>query len=624
MAVEIATTRFMKDDVNTYDESLIDIAKEINANFVLLSFTGTSGERETWNWKLIPEFIEKAHREDIQVSFYMKLTNINWGPMFHERPESKDWLMVYQDGTPALYGGAPNRYMGCLNNEGWLAFLREMVDKAVEYNPDALFYDNCFVPRALRGSQEEGAAEAWACYCDHCRARFRSYTKETLGWECALPTTPDWDDPVWQAFIKFRDKAVVDSLDMATRQAHKGNPDIIVYPNVAPPYQGGGGAKGSSTNQVAKVVDLVLFEKGDPPRPDSPPEGGLPRPVTSAIDWKYGAALKRGPIWFRLNNPAGWYSADRVRLGFAEASAFNGANHHSMASAQKVDKVKAKGIRRTYDFVENNEQYYTGVESVADVAVLMSEPTAHWYLPDRVSKGFDMPKNMQGIGQALAELHVPFDVVLDEDVLQGIDYRVLVTPNVACMSDGQVDAITRFVEGGGGLIATGVTSLYDDNYRTRGDYALADIFGAHHGGEPPDIVKGARGRGLSAYLPGSPDDDFYRSGLPGPLHAIREALAYTLRDDWQIQVDAPSTVVLNVTQKSGATIVHLINFETMRRAEGIEVTLRKPQGSSLDKVTMLSPDFDGTKKIEASEDTTSVSFTVQRLEIYDVVVVDWK
>ncbi len=39
MAVEIATTRFMKDDVNTYDESLIYIAKEINANFILLSFT---------------------------------------------------------------------------------------------------------------------------------------------------------------------------------------------------------------------------------------------------------------------------------------------------------------------------------------------------------------------------------------------------------------------------------------------------------------------------------------------------------------------------------------------------------------------------------------------------------
>lgn len=624
MAVEIADFRFLKDERNTYDESLIDVAKETNSNFILLSFTGTSGQRETWNWKLIPEFIEKCHREDIMVSFYMKLTNINWKPMFEQRPESKDWLMVYQDGTPALYGGAGSRYMGCLNNEGWLAFLREMVDKAVEYGPDALFYDNCFVPRALRGSQEEGAAEAWACYCDHCRARFRSYTKETLGWECALPTAPDWDDPVWQAFIKFRDKSVVDALDIVTRQAHKGKQDIIVYPNIAPPYQGGGGAKGSSTNQVAKVVDVVLFEKGDPPRPNTPPEGGELRPITSAIDWKYGAALKRGPIWYRLNSATGPYQPEHLRLGLAEASAFNGANHHVKADLLKVDKVRANGVRRTYDFIEKNEQYYTGVEPVADVAVLMSEPTAHWYLPDRVHKGFKMPENVRGIGQALAELHVPFDVVLDEDVQQGIDYPVLIMPNVACMSEEQAGAITRFVEGGGSLIATGVTSLYNENYRVRDDYALADIFGAHHGAESPDIIKKARGRGLSAYLSGTPEDDFYRSGLPGPLQVIKEALAYALRDDWQVQVDAPSTVVINLTRKSGATILHLMNFETARRVEGITVTLRKPEGSSLDKVRALSPDFDGTKTIEATEDATNVSFTVARLEIYEVVVVDWR
>ena len=34
----------------------------------------------------------------------------------------------------------------------------------------------------------------------------------------------------------------------------------------------------------------------------------------------------------------------------------------------------------------------------------------------------------------------------------------LVLPNVAAMSDGQAASVRRFVEGGGSLIATGVTS----------------------------------------------------------------------------------------------------------------------------------------------------------------------
>ena len=43
--------------------------------------------------------------------------------------------------------------------------------------------------------------------------------------------------------------------------------------------------------------------------------------------------------------------------------------------------------------------------------------------------------------------------------LQGV--RVLVLPNVACLSDRAAEVVRRFVHSGGGLIATFETSLYD-------------------------------------------------------------------------------------------------------------------------------------------------------------------
>ena len=630
MTIQIATTRYLKDSTSSYDEQVINIAKQINANFILLSFTGTAGERERWNWRLIPDFVKKCHRDGIKVSFYMKATNIMWKPMFQERIESRDWIMVYKDGTPALYGGQSERFMGCLNNPGWRSYLKEMIEKAIPYDPDALFYDNCFIPKKDKEGKEEGAGEAWACYCNHCREQFRGYTRETLGWPCELPIDSDWADPVWQAFIKFRDKTLVDVFAMITEFAHQLKPEIIVYPNLCVPWQSGGGAKGSATNQIAKVVDLVLFEKRSVTTAVLPPEGGLPRPGTSAVDWQYGAALGRGPIWYRLNGPDGAYSTRQIKVGIAEASAFNGANHWIMAQELACEKEKADAIGGYYRFLEQNEALYSSVESVADVAVFISTPTINWYLPDRSARGSGLPHSIPGFGQALAELHVPFKVVLDEDPAKLECCRAVVIPNAACMSSRQIERIVEYVDRGGGLVATGVTSLYDECYRTRGDYGLSRVFGVHHGELAAPVVKRRFGKGFCAYMRGTPEEDFWKGGSPWGFQEIREALNYVLGDDRQIRVDAPSTTVINLTEnlRSAITLLHLINFEASMRVKDISVTIRKPVGRTLERATLLSPDlpspdFGGSVLIETNENTETVCFTIPRLDTYDVVVMNW-
>ena len=647
--VTIVNTRYLKDDVNSYSEDVIRLAKDIDANLILVSFTGTSGEeRERWNRKLIRPFVQKAHDEGLKVSFYMKLTNLMWKTMFHERPESKDWIMVYPDGSPALYQGFPFRYMGCLNNPSWLQHLKDMIKSAIDYDPDALFYDNCFIPRELRGSRDdESAAGGWACYCDSCRERFKSYTREVLGWECALPAKPDWHDPMWQTFISFRDKTFADAVGMVVEHAHELKPDIVVYPNVTPPWVGAGGAKGSATNLIADKVDLLLFERRGAPRLDTPPAGGMPRAINAAVDWKYGWRLRDTPIWYRMNKP-GSYTTDQMKIGLGEASAFNGATHHIMAAGLAREHEKAQAIRRHYGFLQENEHFYTDVEPVADVAIHVSMPTINWYHPDRVAQGAeDLPMNIQGIAQALVELHIPFNVVLDDDLARDHGYRVLVLPNVASMSDEQVDAVASFVERGGSLVATNVTSLYDEKYRTRSDYALADVFGAHHGQELEGLVTNQYGKGLSAYLPGSPDEDFWRDGLSSTLHLFKEAMSYALRDDWQVRIDAPTTVVTNVTEKrdTSTTLIHLINFEVQqteshtaftgpaiqpvtstiaRRVVDIPVRLRRPKGKSLKQVILYSTDLDDSINLEARVEEKHVSFTIPVLKIYDLVVVDWE
>ena len=85
------------------------------------------------------------------------------------------------------------------------------------------------------------------------------------------------------------------------------------------------------------------------------------------------------------------------------------------------------------------------------------------------------------------------------------DLKVLILPNMAAMSDAQCAAVRKFVAGGGALIATGVTSLYNEIGDARGDYGLAELFGAHFTGTAgaERAVGDADAAYLSAAQPGT-------------------------------------------------------------------------------------------------------------------------
>jgi hypothetical protein len=63
-------------------------------------------------------------------------------------------------------------------------------------------------------------------------------------------------------------------------------------------------------------------------------------------------------------------------------------------------------------------------------------------------------------------------------------FRVLCLAGEACLSPAQVDAVRRFVEAGGGLLATGEIAMYDQGKR-RHDSALADVLGVRITGIQP-------------------------------------------------------------------------------------------------------------------------------------------
>jgi hypothetical protein len=59
------------------------------------------------------------------------------------------------------------------------------------------------------------------------------------------------------------------------------------------------------------------------------------------------------------------------------------------------------------------------------------------------------------------------------------------SPDIGGMSDIDSDAVRESVRARGAIIATGMTSLFNEDGEPRSDFALSDVLGVHLVGEVP-------------------------------------------------------------------------------------------------------------------------------------------
>jgi hypothetical protein len=112
----------------------------------------------------------------------------------------------------------------------------------------------------------------------------------------------------------------------------------------------------------------------------------------------------------------------------------------------------------------------------------------------------DLLPSLMGAFKAFVEAHIPVQFVDDrtESLATLPRYRVVYLPNVLSLSEEEAERLREFVYQGGGLVATGATSLYDEWGRQRENFLLSDLFGVD-----------CAGRGAFTYP--------YFGFVPGPI-----------------------------------------------------------------------------------------------------------
>jgi hypothetical protein len=359
-----------------------------------------------------------------------------------------DWIAVTADGQPRRHWASPEMWVTCGLGPYNFEFMTEVKKEIMSrYRVDGIFINRW-----------DGSG---MCYCEHCRKNF----KEASGLD--LPRTNDPQAPARRAYILWREQRLFDLWRTWDRAVREINPDSCVIPNT------GGVSSPLDMKKVGEFAPMLVA--------DRQARRGLMAP------WAIGLSAKEFRATLGTKPAAGMFSvgveeayrwkdsvqnADEIRLWVADLVANGMRPWFIKFGAVLRDERWLKPVEEMFLRHARWEKYLRNERPLARVAVVYSQQTARFV-------GNKVEDHINGWYQALIEARIPFEFAHDGllDAAHIGQFKTLILPNIAALSDAQCDQLRAFVNNGGSVIATYETSLCDEWGVRRKDFGLADLFG---------------------------------------------------------------------------------------------------------------------------------------------------
>jgi len=653
-----------------HSEEFVRDLKELGCNSLIVHFDYRFGKHsQKEDWARTKELIKLCRKYGLRVGTYFRPDLIFPEALVGEERQILKYVQRDPWGREQSVT-SPHMKLLCFHHPEVVKHFEEMISIAIrDLKADIMHFDGL-----IFGGREPDKA----CRCDKCKEDFREFLKERyrkkpdvakkrLGFAIFDNIEPPYDypnltfpagpvtDPLWQEWIEFRCFWTAKLARHFARYVHSLNPDVAVEVNYSVAVRENMAACiGNDFPTVAKYFDGLWSE--DAYRPEVLPSGEL----ISRIRQCKMARRCDAFVFTYMEGPD-----DRsVLRNMAHVAAFNGGTIASLGFVPRMPWDYRKQFQAKKAFVKwlrKNWQYYLDTEVVADIAVWRSERSSAF--------GSDLVNAAaMRMEQLLIEERIPFTIVFDEWLESCGPERILVLPNVECLTDPQAQAIERFVKNGGGLFIGQESSLYDGWRRRRDDFLLRNVMGPEASRDaefkagifraigPAGIVTGHEeersggkvhlgefGKGRVAYVPeivnpskqpsritatGQFDMslDYTNWRVPEKKDEVMMALRWLLGDGARFSVDAPRGVVAEYLfqKKERRYLVHLVNFLEKGDVPLVQVKMRLEPGEKIDGVQIISPDADGPPKIKWKTERGRLFVEILDLDLYAVLIIEMK
>lgn len=451
---------------------------------------------------LFGEICRAAHEQGLAVMARMD-SNRAHEELYKAHP---GWFAVDRLGKPYKAG---DLFITCINGpyyeEQIPAILTEIAEK---YHPEG-FTDNSW----------SGLGRDSICYCENCRKSFR----EKSGLD--LPASQDWDDRAFRQWVRWsydRRIAIWELNDRTTKRA--GGPRCVWS----------GMNSGSISDQARTFRDLKeigrraeILMLDNQARSDA---GGF---QSNAFTGKLAHGLlgwdKLAPesmAMYQAGRPTFRVAAKpspEARMWMIEGVAGGIQPWWHYVGAYHEDRRIYRTAAPFFEWHAANERYLVDRQPAATIGVVWSQNNVDFYGRDDAETLVDEP--MRGVAQAMIRARIPFiPVHADHIAREAPRLAALVLPDLGILTGGQAEAVRQFAASGGGILATGETSLYDEWGDRLPDYGLADLLGVHaadQNASGPRQQKVDRSKGTRhTYLRLTPE---LRGSLDGPRNGQEPA-----------------------------------------------------------------------------------------------------
>jgi hypothetical protein len=435
-------------------------------------------------------------------------------------------------------------------------------------------------------------------------------------------------DPVMQEWVDFRCQDFASYYAELCRYARSLKPDVVMELNPHGIY-GVNRMFLHGIDHARLVPNGSVFWSEEQNEAHVSPEGVL---VSKIRSLKLARSLDQSLfIYTGAQRGEGTY-----RLYMAESMAFN-RNCLGDLGGPLDAYTFPEGMKRYVRFYLDQNRHFAGTRVAADVALLRSFPSLAYN-----SIGPHLETTL--MEQTLIQHKVPFEYVFDGNLKDLSKYKAVILADQESLSDRAVEELREYVRGGGGLVATGKTSLYNDWRRVRADFGLADVLGVHatlprrEAGKLalPASRRGTFGKGRAVYLtavkPAQPIPGVETMGasgfgnalwkLPANAAEIVDALRYAAGGPLSAEfAAAPLSTVMELTEKKdgSARMLHWVNYRPGTKVVPAAVTMAVPEGKKAAAVELISPDHE-PRKAPFTVEGGRVRFTMPGPDVYELAV----
>ena len=524
--------------------------------------------------------VECCHRHGIRVFAYCTFGTLALDALLSEEPGAADWVA-----KPDFFAHAAYSNYQCFRarvdytSQEWLAYMRRVVDKALDMGADGIHFDNAEMSIGFE-----------ACRCERCTRLFREYLAQRYGTRTAATrragmarygtnrfanAEPPWFTlgqhpvnqrkvmvPLQQDWVEFRCECFTSALrgltDHIRSRGRLVEANLGKNENVNNPYY-----RGLDYERVFPLVDLAFHEDFD--RPGFNRHGS---PVCAIRSFKVADAF-RLPLMMYARSP----------LELMESFALNPGACGEAWPNMSPERQKQ------FAFIRRWRHYNTKSTSLGRVAVLRH----------RLSLSFDgyyAAQMASDIEQILQEDHVPFDILAASQLDRLSKYALLIIPCMRWMRDSEGAAIAKWVKAGGRLLLVGEVGIRNEfnqvrsavkTIRTVEDFHRADesrpIFASLVRQPFHAAFSVKAGKGHVAFIPalehvatpGTDQSDWRierdHLNVPRNAEAVRAVLHELLEGEDLLHVEAPNHVVAEFRRRedTGEGVLHLLNLAWERQ-----------------------------------------------------------